>query len=80
MLLFQHFYENLKGNVGKLKYSFGMVGPIDLEKSLKSLPESAIQIREDGTEWMLTNQHNEKFIIGYGQFEDYYIVYIKSYY
>ena len=75
-MLFQNFYENRKGHVGKLCYSFKIVEPINLEKSLRSLPESAIQIRRDGREWMLTNRHNEKFIIEYNH--SYYIIFIKS--
>ena len=80
ILLFQNFYENRKGHADKLYYSFEIAEPIDLETFLKSLPESAIQIRQDGRQWILTNRHNEKFIIGYDQFEDYYIIYIRSYY
>ena len=79
-MLFQNFYENRKGHVGKLYYSFKTVEPIDLEKFLKSLPESVIQIRRDGREWMLTNRHDEKFIIEYNHSYDhsYYIIFIKS--
>ncbi|PAV80614.1 hypothetical protein WR25_26988 [Diploscapter pachys] len=81
-IVLKNFYENCKGHVGKLKYSFGMVGPIDLEKSLKSLPPGSVaQIREDAIKWrkwMLTNRHNEKFIIAYKQFAGYYMLLIRS--
>ena len=82
-MLFQNFYENRRGHVGKLYYSLETVEPIDLEKSLKSLPESAVQVREYGQEWnkvgiewILTNRHNELFIIE----SNCYAISITSYY